>query len=186
MRTFRTAGLLAGLIMALVVVMVGFAPPAHADNIDHGPFYKSDLSIACFVDKGEFPTEDGGFDGSSARWACWRVVNLKYVNTSGFRTVYRGKLGKLYGKSWGEADFLTYDGQSKKAISSRLKYEPTYFCYGKTMNRRTWSCFRDIGVVPEPYRWIKDELPDHCNDLTTWYIEGYNRNPSGPTHSTCR
>lgn len=173
-------------ILCALMLVIGLSSPANADdNIDHGPFYKSDLSIACFIDKGET-------NSSTATWACWRVVNLKYVNTSKFRTVYRGKLGKLYGTAWGERDDLTYDGQSKKAISSRLKYEPTYFCYGKSAQRRTWSCFRDIGVVPEPYRWIKDELPDTCNDLTTYYIEGRRDNPGtpggpyAPIRSTCR
>jgi hypothetical protein len=174
-------GMALGIAIFVLVSALCTAVSQADDNIDHGPFYRSTLSVACFVDKGEYP-----HDGSTARWACWRVVNLKYVNTSGFRTVYRGKLGKLYGTSWGERDDLTYDGQSSKAKSSRLKYEPTYFCYGRSSNRRTWECFRDIGVVPEPYRWIKDELPKTCNDLTTYYIDGRRDNPMGPTRSTCR
>lgn len=181
MRTRKATALLFCLVAALIVLMIHTAPAARADNIDHGPFHKSELWIACFVDKGEYPD-----DGSTARWACWRLVNLKYVNTNGMKQVYRGQLGKLYGTSWGARDDLTYDGQSKKGISSRLKYEPTYFCYGRWSARRTWSCFRDKDVVPEPLRWEKDELPKTCNDLTTHYIDGRRDNPMGPTRSTCR
>lgn len=178
----RNVKRLVAVAAAAAVLVVSIPTRAYAGNIDHGPFYKSDLSVACFVDKGEYPD-----DGSRARWACWRVANLKHVNTSGFRTVYRGKLGGLYGTAWGARDDLTFDGQPSKAKSSRLKYEPTYFCHGRSnKDRRTWSCFRDSNVTTDPVRWVKDELPDHCNDLTTWYIAGRADNPNGPVRSTCR
>lgn len=180
-----------GLVFIAMVVglVLGLtATPAHADdNIDHGEFYRSTLSVACFVDKGEFPHDRG-----TARWACWRVAKLKYVPLAGLRQVYRGKLGGLYGTSWGERDDLTYDGMPSKARKERIEYEATYFCYGRSAARRTWSCFRDLGVSPERIQYINDDLPKTCNDLTTWYIEGYNKNPGtpggpyAPTRSTCR
>lgn len=158
MRLFKIAGL------ALLAVLLAPAA-AHASDIEHGPWYGSTVKVTCLVDKGE-DTDN------LATWACWKNYNLSHVKLSKQTVVYSGKLGGLYGKSWGDAEYVTLDGMKKDARSDRLHYKPTYFCYGEKKDQKSWTCFRDrhegeFGQL----RWEKGELPKGVEDSTTYSLD---------------